>query len=53
VIACIVLTTDNFSHFVSFCFGTLPIENRLPVDMTSLAKFLLVLLEKVLAVLID
>jgi len=40
VIACIVLSTDNSSHFVFVCLETLPIENRLPVDVTSLAKFL-------------
>jgi len=40
VIACIVLSTDNSSHFVFFCFRMSPIENRLPVDVTSLAKFL-------------
>jgi len=40
MIACIVLSTDNSSHFVFFCLGTLPFENRLPVDVTSLAKFL-------------
>jgi len=40
VITCNVLSTDNSSHFVFFCLGTSPIENRLPVDVTSLAKFL-------------
>jgi len=40
VIACIVLSTDNSSHFVLFCMGMSLIENRLPIDMTSLAKFL-------------
>jgi len=36
VIACIGLSNDNSSHFVFFCLGTSPIENRLPVDMMSL-----------------
>jgi len=40
VIACIILNTDNFSHFVFFCLETSPIEKRLPVDVMSLAKFL-------------
>jgi len=40
VIACIALSTDNSSHLVFFCLGTSPIENRLPVNVTSLAKFL-------------
>jgi len=40
VIACIVLSTENSSHFVFFCLGTSPIENRSPVYVTSLAKFL-------------
>jgi len=58
VIACIVLSTDSSSHFVFFCLGTSPIKNRLPVDMTSLAKFKFfqypgLLLEKALAVLND
>jgi len=35
VIPCIVLSTDNSSHFVSFCLGTSPMENRSPVDVTS------------------
>jgi len=43
VIACIALSTDNSSHSVFFCLGTSLIENRLPVDVTSLAKFLSVL----------
>jgi len=55
MIACIVLSTDNFSHFIFFvCLGMPPIENRLPVDVTSLAKFFFqypgLLLEKALAV---
>jgi len=40
VIACNVLSTDNSPHFIFFCLGMSPIENRLPVDMTLLAKFL-------------
>jgi len=40
LIACIVLSTNNSSHCIFFCLGMSPIENRLPVDMTSLAKFL-------------
>jgi len=40
VIACIVLSTDNILHFVFFCFEMSPIENRFPVDVMSLAKFL-------------
>jgi len=54
VIACIVLSTDNSSYFVFFCLGMSPIENRLPVDVTSLANFFQcpgLLLEKALAVL--
>jgi len=39
VIACFVLSTDNFSHFIFFYLGMSPIENRLSVDVTSLAKF--------------
>jgi len=40
MIVCIALSSKNSSHFVFFCLGTLPIENRSPVDVTSLAKFL-------------
>jgi len=40
MIACIVLSTDNSSHFLFFCLGTSPIKNKLPVDVTLLVKFL-------------
>jgi len=40
VIACIVLSTNNSLYFVFFCLGTSLIESRLPVDITSLVKFL-------------
>jgi len=40
MIACVVISTDNSSHFVFFCLKTSPFENGSPVDVTSLAKFL-------------
>jgi len=40
VIACIVLSTDNYSHFVFFCFRTSQIASRSPANVKSLGKFL-------------